>query len=198
MALHDTAVPSWRAQVEDVLITGELQYRIPKGSSHAAKTRAKAKLVKELAGKNASSPEFLQALASAARQICQAGAAGVSMLVQPPQGAPSFRWITADGAFAGKTGCSSPRDWSPSGVTLERRSPQLFLYPGRCFHYLDELKPAIVEVLVVPIFLHGAPWGTLWVVSHEEHRNFDQTDVEAMSSLVEYASSTLARPAVAD
>lgn len=192
MALHDTAVPLWRAQVEDVLITGELRYRIPKDSSHPAKARAKAKFLKELAGKNASSPEFLQGLARAAREICQAGAAGVSMLVQPLQGAPSFRWVSIAGALFGNIGSSSPRDCSPSGVTLERRSPQLFLYPGRCFHYLDHLKPAIVEVLVVPIFLREAPWGTLWVVSHEEHRHFDQTDVEVMSSLVEYASSRLA------
>lgn len=197
MALHDTAVPLWRAQVEDVLITRELRYRIPKNSSHAAKGRAKAKFLKELAGKDASSLEFLQALARAAREICQAGGAGVSMLVQPPQGTPSFRWITTAGVLAGKAGCSSPRDWSPSGVTLERGTPQLFLYPGRCFHYLDELKPAIVEVLVVPIFLRNAPWGTLWVVSHQEHRNFDQTDVEAMNSLVDYASSRLARLASA-
>jgi GAF domain-containing protein len=197
MALHDTAVPLWRAQVEDVLITGELRYRIPKDSSQAAKARAKGKFLKELAAKDASGLEFLQSLGRAAREICQAGAAGVSVVVQPPQGAPSFRWITTAGALAGNAGCSVPRDWSASGVTLERRSPQLFLYPGRCFHYLDELKPAIVEVLVVPIFVHDSPWGTLWVVSHEEHSHFDQTDVEAMSSLVEYVSSRLARLASA-
>ncbi len=194
MALHDTAVPLWRAQVEDVLITGEMRYRIPKSSSHAAKTRAKAKFLKELAGKNASSLEFLQALTRAAREICHADAAGVSMLVQPPQGVASFRWVTTTGVLAGKAGCNSPRDWCPSGVTLERKSPQLFLYPGRCFHYLNELNPAIVEVLVVPIYVHGVSWGTLWVASHQEHRNFDQTDVEAMSSLVEDASSRLAPP----
>ncbi|HEY6938796.1 MAG TPA: GAF domain-containing protein, partial [Terriglobales bacterium] len=67
--------------------------------------------------------------------------------------------------------------------------------PARCFHYLGELKPVIVEGLVVPIFAHGVPWGTLWVVSHEEHHNFDQTDVDAVSSLAEFAAGILGRVA---
>ena len=197
MAVHDTAVPLWRARVEDVLITGELRYRIPKGRSLLAKTRSKSRVLKELAAKNVSSREFLDALARAAREICNAGAAGVSVLLQPAQGAPLFRWETVAGALAPHAGATSPRDWSPSGATLERKSPQLFLYPARCFYYLNELKPAIVESLVVPIFVAGMPWGTLWVVSHEEHRNFDQTDVDAINSLVEFASGVLGRMAKA-
>jgi GAF domain-containing protein len=162
-----------------------------------AKTRSKSRVLKELAAKNVSSGEFLDALARAAREICNAGAAGVSVLVQPAQGAPLFRWETVAGALAPHAGATSPRDWSPSGATLERKSPQLFLYPARCFYYLNELKPAIVESLVVPIFVAGMPWGTLWVVSHEEHRNFDQTDVDAINSLVEFASGVLGRMAKA-
>lgn len=197
MALHETAVPLWRARVEDVLITGELRYRVPKSSSLLAKARSKSRALKDLAARNVPSREFLEALARAAREICGAGAAGVSVLVQTPQGAPMFRWETVAGALESHTGATSPRDWSPSGATLDRKSPQLFLYPARCFHYLNELKPAIVEGLVVPIFVAGSPWGTLWVVSHEEHRNFDQTDVEAVSSLAEFASGVLGRRAKA-
>lgn len=192
MALHDTAVPLRRARVEDVLITGELRYRIPKSSSSLAKTRAQNRFLKELAGKKGRR-DFMQGLAHAAREICAAGAAGVSVLVLPPQGAALFRWETVAGALAPHTGATSPRDWSPSGATLDRKSPQLFLYPARCFHYLNQLQPAIVEGLVVPIFVDDAPWGTLWVVSHEEHRNFDQTDVDAMSSLAAFAAGILGR-----
>lgn len=193
MALHDTAVPLRRARVEDVLITGELRYRIPKNSDLAAKARSKERFLKELSGKRASMREFLEGLTRAAREVCNAGAAGVSILDQSPQGAPTIRWETVAGALAQHAGATSPRDWSPSGATLERKSPQLFLYPARCFRYLDELKPAIVESLVVPIFVAGKPWGTLWVVSHEEHRNFDQTDVDAISGLAEFASGALGR-----
>ncbi len=192
MALHDTAVPLRRARVEDVLITGELRYRIPKSRSSLAKKRAMNRLLKELAGKKGRR-DFMQALASAAREICAAGAAGVSVLVHPPQGAAIFRWESVAGALAPHTGATSPRDWSPSGATLDRKSPQLFLYPARCFHYLNQLQPAIVEGLVVPIFVDDAPWGTLWVVSHEEHRNFDRTDVDAVSSLAALASGILGR-----
>ncbi|HEV2115762.1 MAG TPA: GAF domain-containing protein [Terriglobales bacterium] len=191
MALHDTAVPLRRARVEDVLITGELRYRVPKSNSSVAKARTKGRRLKELAAKSPSTHEFLEALARAAREVCNAGAAGVSVLAQSPQGQPIIRWETVAGELAQHAGATSPRDWSPSGATLERRSPQLFLYPARCFHYLDQLKPAIVEGLVVPIFIRGVPWGTLWVVSHEEHRNFDQTDVDAVSSLAEFASRML-------
>jgi GAF domain-containing protein len=191
MALHDTAVSPWRARVEDVLITGELRYRVPKNSSSVAKARARSRHLKELAGKNASSQEFLPALARAAREVCNAGAAGVSRLVPSAHGASLIRWETVVGDLAQHAGATSPRDWSPSGATLDRKSPQLFLYPARCFHYLGELKPAIVEGLVVPIFVQGMPWGTLWVVSHDEHQNFDQTDVDAISSLAEFASGIL-------
>ncbi|HEX6907957.1 MAG TPA: GAF domain-containing protein [Terriglobales bacterium] len=197
MALHDAAVPLWRARVEDVLITGELRYRVPKSSSLLAKARVKSRALKELAAKPVSSHEFLDALTRAAREVCNAGAAGVSVLVQPAQGDPWFRWETVAGVLAPHAGATSPRDWSPSGATLDRKSPQLFLYPARCYHYLNELKPAIVEGLVVPIFVAGVPWGTLWVVSHEEHCNFDQTDVEAISSLAEFASGVLERLAKA-
>ena len=197
MALRDTAISPWRARVEDVLITGELRYRVPKSSSSVAKVRARSRHLKELAGKNSSSQEFLPALARAAREVCNAGAAGVSRVVKSAQGTPMVRWETVAGELAQHAGATSPRDWSPSGATLDRKSPQLFLYPARCFHYLGELKPAIVEGLVVPIFVHGMAWGTLWVVSHEEHHNFDQTDVDAISSLAEFASGVLGRVAKA-
>jgi hypothetical protein len=191
MALHNTAVAPWRARVEDVLITGELRYRVPKSSSQAAKNRAKNRLLKELAAKNASAGDFLPALARAARQVCGAAAAGVSVLVRPPQGASFLLWETVSGALAHHAGATSPRDWSPSGATLDRKAPQLFLYPARCFHYLNQVTPPIVEGLVVPIFIGGLPWGTLWAVSHEDHHNFDQTDVDVMSSLAEFASGVL-------
>jgi hypothetical protein len=192
MALHDTAVPLRRARVEDVLITGELLYRIPRRSSSLAKTRAMNRFLNELAAKKGRR-DFMQGLARAAREVCTAGAAGVSVLVHPPQGADLFRWETVAGALAPHAGATSPRDWSPSGATLDRKSPQLFLYPARCFHYLNQFKPAIVESLVMPIFVDDAAWGTLWVVSHEEHRNFDRTDVDAMSSLAAFASGILGR-----
>lgn len=192
MALRDTAVSPWRARVEDVLITGELRYRVPKNRSSVAKARARSRRLKELAAKSASTHELLEALARAAREVCNAGAAGVSVLAQSPQGQPIIRWATVVGELAQHAGATSPRDWSPSGTTLDRKTPQLFLYPARCFHYLDQLKPAIVEGLVVPIFVAGTPWGTLWVVSHEEHCNFDQTDVDAISNLAEFASGILA------
>jgi GAF domain-containing protein len=197
MALHDTAVSPWRARVEDVLITGELRYRVPKNNSSAAKRRARSRHLKELAGKNASAPELLEGLARAAREVCNAGAAGVSRLVESDHGTALIRWETVAGDLAQHAGATSPRDWSPSGATLDRKSPQLFLYPARCFHYLGELKPAIVEGLVVPIFVHDKPWGTLWVVSHEEHHNFDQTDVDAISSMAEFAAGILGRVAMA-
>jgi GAF domain-containing protein len=195
MALHDTAVSPWRARVEDVLITGELRYRVPKNSSSVAKARARIRRLRELAGKNASTHQVLEALARAAREVCNAGAAGVSRLFQSDHGGELIRWETVAGDLAQHAGATSPRGWSPSGATLDRKSPQLFLYPARCFHYLSELKPAIVEGLVVPIFVHGTPWGTLWVVSHEEHHNFDQTDVDAISSLAEFTAGILGRDA---
>ncbi|HLK34669.1 MAG TPA: GAF domain-containing protein [Terriglobales bacterium] len=198
MALHDTAASLWRARVEDVLITGELRYRIPKSNARVAKTRAQGRIFKGFAGKAASTQDFLESLARATREICHASAAGVSVLERPLHGAPMFRWGAVCGVLAHHAGETFP-NWSPSGATLERKSPQLFLYPARCFNYLNQLTPAIIESLVVPIFVAERPWGTLWAVSHEEHRNFDCTDVDALSSLAELAADTLRRlPAAAN
>jgi GAF domain-containing protein len=197
MALHNTAVPLWRARVEDVLITGELRYRIPKDSAFLAKSRSKERFLKELAGKSSSIPEFLKALVRAAREVCGAGAAGVSVLVYSPQGTPLVRWENVCGALSHCEGATSPLHWSPSGATLDRKAPQLFLYPARCFHHLDRVTPTIVESLVVPIFVDDVPWGTLWVASNDEHQNFDQTDVDAVKGLAEFAAGVLGRAASA-
>jgi transcriptional regulator with GAF, ATPase, and Fis domain len=192
MALHDTAVPLWRARVEDVLITGELRYRVPKSGALTVKRRARERVLKELDAKSGSTRELLEALTQALREVCNARSAGVSVLVQTAQGAPIFRWATVAGALAHHAGTTSPCHWSDSGTTLDRKSPQLFLYPARCFPYLNEVTPAIVEVLVVPIFVDAVAWGTLWIVSHEEHSNFDRTDVDVLSSLAEFAAGKLA------
>ena len=72
------------------------------------------------------------------------------MLETNPGGGQVFRWTNLAGKLEKYTGGTTPRGFSPCGVTMDRDSPQLFSYPGRYFQYFNEVATPIVEGLVVP------------------------------------------------
>jgi signal transduction histidine kinase len=54
---------------------------------------------------------------------------------------------------------------------------------------LQEFKPTIVECLVVPLLIANQPLGTIWIVSHNEHRQFDGEDLRLMTSLANFIAA---------
>jgi signal transduction histidine kinase len=166
---------------EDILVSDSLRSRPARPRDYA----------REVEGMNALAQCMLkdparlqQCFSDVALALCGAGSAGISMLEGADGAAPIFRWTALAGAFASYVGGSTPRDFSPCGLCLDRDASILVYRPGRVFTYFNEAAPEIVEGLVVPLHdADGTAVGTIWIVSHDEGRKFDATDVVVMEQI---------------
>jgi hypothetical protein len=123
--------------------------------------------------------------------LCHAGTSGLSLLETNSAGEQVFRWTNLSGTLAKYVGGTTPRNFSPCGVTLDMNLPQLFHYPARYFDYFKKVEVPIVEGLVIPFHVGGKTEGTIWIVSHEEGLGFDSEDVRIMTSIAEFAGCAL-------
>jgi len=152
--------------VEQILITGVLSERRGVVAGHSAGEAFVA-----LAGVMANAPDRLpQALCDVALDLCEAGTTGISIIKTGTTGEEYFSWEAIAGRLADKVGGTTPRNFSPSGTSIERAATQLYSYPSRLYTYLDDMPVPIVEALVVPFLAAGRPLGAIWVLSHDERR----------------------------
>lgn len=170
-----------------VVVTDQLLLR----RSRSTDSGIKAQVLNALGHEVSSPPEkLLGTLTRHALELCRAGSSGLSML-HPEDGGKLFHWDAMAGRMKDCAGQTTPRDFSPCGYTLERRSPQLFSYPERYFSYFADSPAQIVEGLVIPIFVEGRGIGTIWVVSHDESCKFNSDDVSVMTSLAAFCEAAL-------
>lgn len=174
--------------LEDILITEELTRRLPKIPDLQAENQAMHTLARQLAN---SRQTMLKTLVNIAIDLCQAGTAGVSLLETSQSGEEIFRWVALAGELEQYEGRTTPGDFSPCGVCLERQAPILYLYPERYFTYFQEAKPSTIEGLVIPLVIDEHPLGTIWILSHDEQRQFDSEDVRVMNSLADFTAAAL-------
>src|SRR5580704_14535597 len=175
--------------LEEILITDKLRAR----ARRKPDLQAEGNALRVLVGKLAAEPKQLVAtLLEMALELCHAGTSGLSVLETPKDGDQLFRWTNLAGTLRKFVGGSTPRNFSPCGVCLDRNSPQLFAYPARRFQYLSEaVDVPIVEALVIPIpFGDGSP-ATIWILSHKEEVQFDEEDVRIMTALDDFAGCAL-------
>jgi PAS domain-containing protein len=169
----------------DLLITEALTQRPRRSQDLPAEVQAMHELAQQVATRSA---RVLDRLAELAVKLCDAGSAGVSLLEESPAGETAFRWVALAGALESYVGGSTPRDHSPCGICLDRNEPVLLSRPSRVFEYFNEATPRIVEGLLLPLHDEaGRPFGTIWIVSHEEGRGFDAGTVETMTRLASFA-----------
>src|SRR5271154_2018781 len=176
------------ARLEDILITEKLKSRRRRKPNAHAENAALHSLARVMA---TAPNELIDTLLRTALELCSAGSAGLSLLETPSQGDAIFRWTNLAGALCMHIGGTTPRNFSPCGVTLDRNAPQLFAHPGRRFQYFNGLDSPIVEALVIPVDLGGAILGTIWVVSHDDEVKFDSEDARIMTGLAEFTSCAL-------
>lgn len=159
------------------------------------------KAFRKLARVMANSPRQLpDAVLRLALELCRAGTAAISLVETVPGSEPIFRWTSLAGLLKKHLGGFTPRTFSPFGVSLDRKAPQLFLYPARHFPFLNDLllndlplndlPVPVVEALVVPLIGAG-PAGALWIFSHQEGIAFDSEDVRILTDLADFTSSAL-------
>lgn len=169
--------------IPEVYITEELERRPPKRDDALREKRA----IQELAALMVSQPErVLPRFVELGMEMTGGVSAGLSLFQETP--APGlFRWRYVRGVLAPFDDSSTPRDSSPSAVTLDRGGPVLARHPERLYGWIAEAGIELPEILLVPLNLGGeTPLGTLWIVSDAEG-HFDGGDARAMTELAAFA-----------
>ncbi|MGB6200117.1 MAG: sigma-70 family RNA polymerase sigma factor [Candidatus Acidiferrales bacterium] len=193
-SLSDPNVPPSMGSVQQpatlrtILITEQLRSRVCRPRS----PDCEAECLRVLAQAVAASPQHVvDALLEMPISLCGAGTTGLSLVETNDAGEQVFRWTNLTGRLAKHVGGTTPRNFSPCGVTLDRNAPQLFSYPGRYFQYFNQVDIPIVEGLVIPFRISTRTEGTVWIVSHDEKSRFDSEDARIMTSLAEFAGCAL-------
>jgi two-component sensor histidine kinase len=171
----------------DVFITDELEKRRPKQPDYLTEKRA----LQELAGQIAGQPELMLArFVELAMEVTGATSAGLSLYEGHP--APGiFRWHHVHGALSAFDGATTPREFSPCGVTLDSSGPVLTRHAESFYNWISDAEIVVPEVLLVPLYIGGKePLGTLWVVSDEEG-HFDSGHAKACIELASFVGVAL-------
>jgi signal transduction histidine kinase/CheY-like chemotaxis protein len=175
--------PARHDDLESVITTAELSRRASRVPDYATESRIFASLAHDMTH----SPEsILHKLAQAALTSCRAGSAGISLIEKDGK---HFRWHALTGELAPHLWGTTPRSFSPCGTVVDRNSIQLFCGLERHFKYFAEVRPKIVEALLIPFSFQGKPAGTIWVTTHDEERRFDAEDARLMDNLGRFAAA---------
>lgn len=176
-----------RQAPDDLYITSELKRRPAGTVDHL---RAKQAL-HDLAARMVDHPEeVLPRFVELAMELTGGVSAGLSLYEENP--APGlFRWRYLHGALASFDGATTPRNFSPCGITLDQNRPVLSCHPERFYDWISDASIVVPEVLLVPLYLGGEePLGTLWIVSDTEG-HFDNGHAEVAVELASFAGIAL-------
>jgi two-component sensor histidine kinase len=171
----------------DLYITNELDRR----PSTLPDYRQEMLAVHELAARMAETPdEVLPRFVDLAMEITGGVSAGISLYEEAPSPGV-FRWRYLRGVLSPFDGATTPRDFSPCGVTLDQDNPVLSLHPERFYDWISEAEIVVPEVLLVPLYIKGRqPLGTLWIVSAKEG-HFNRSHARAMVELASFVGIAL-------
>ncbi|MFO1160914.1 MAG: HWE histidine kinase domain-containing protein [Reyranellaceae bacterium] len=171
---------------EEVYVTRELEQR----AVSAIDQRRLKEAIQELAGHMVNGPEkVLPRMVALAMEISGGVSAGISIAElgeQPPQ----FRWAFLQGSLSAFEGATTPRDFSPCGITLDEDSPVLTRHSERYYPWIAAVNVELPEVLLVPLHRGSEQLGTLWIVS-DERSHFDRGHVEAITEIAAFVSIAL-------
>jgi signal transduction histidine kinase len=84
---------------------------------------------------------------------------------------------------------TTPRDYSPCGTVLDYNATLLFSKAHRYYSQFASVQPLLIEALLVPFHVGGTAVGTVWVVAHDESRQFDAEDQRMLESLGKFAAT---------
>jgi two-component sensor histidine kinase len=173
--------------ISDVYITDELDLRVPKKTDLLQEKNALQDLARHMADHPA---EVLPRFVDLAMEMTGGVSAGLSLYEENP--APGvFRWRYLRGVLAPFENATTPRDFSPCGITLDRNRPVLSLHPERVYDWISDANIVVPEVLLVPLYLQSKePLGTLWIVSDKEG-HFDSGHARVMTELAAFVGIAL-------
>lgn len=174
--------------LQDIVITWELLDRTGRPENPEAEKVALEEIAKATPlGQDA----ILRALCRTGLRMCHAGSSGINLL-EESDGERLFRWTVVEGMLAPSEGGTAPASHSPCGYVYERKSAQLLSNSARYFEWMQSVDIPVFESLIVPLHRNRDEIiGTIWVVSHEEHRHFDREDLRVMTLLGSHAMAAL-------
>ncbi|WP_233860375.1 GAF domain-containing protein, partial [Paraburkholderia sp. HD33-4] len=183
MSTVETAPP------RDLYITPELHRRVPREVDHLGEKLA----LQDIGAQMLDHPDqVLPKLVERAMQMTGASSAGISALDLEDGAAGVFRWRDLRGELARFEGATTPRNYSPCGVCLDRFEPTLTRRPERYYSWIAEAGAVCPEVLLVPLYVaNGQPLGTLWIVAKKEGQ-FDSGHARIMRELASFVGIALA------
>jgi signal transduction histidine kinase len=171
--------------LESIIITPQLQERTPRQTDVRMENAAFRELAALLVGEPDS---LLQRLVELTLTLCDADTVGISVEQVDDKGDKIFRWVAMAGELKHLIGGTTPRNFSPCGVCVDRNQPLLMDHIDRVYPYFKEAPLPFVEALLLPWEVSDGPVGTLWVVAHSDRRKFDREDVRLMNCLTAFAS----------
>jgi len=173
--------------IADVYITDELNRRAPKKTDYLQEKLA----LQDLAAKMVDSPEhILPRFVDLAMKMTDGVSAGLS-LFEPDPAPGVFRWRSLRGLLSPFEGATTPRNFSPCGITLDRKAPVLSQHPERIYGWISNANIVLPEALLVPLYLGGnEPLGTLWIIS-DKVNHFDSGHARAMTELATFVGIAL-------
>lgn len=177
--------PDALVSLESVLTTAELSRRPSRFPDYQAENQALVALAQELAN---SPSNILQMLVDTALELCRAHSAGISLL-EEEAGRKIFRWHAVAGQWAPHVWGTTPRDYSPCGTVLDYNATLLFSNAHRYYSQFAGVQPLLIEGLLVPFYVDGTAVGTVWVIAHDESRQFDAEDQRVLESLGKFAAT---------
>jgi signal transduction histidine kinase len=187
LAPHHLGHSQGRSGFQDTLNNGELRSRPRRMPNLEAENNALRILARTMAISPRQLPDTILQLAL---ELCRAGSAGISQAEMLSETEHVFRWTNLAGVLKGHAGGFTPQNSCLCGVAFDRKTPQLFSYPARHFHHLEEIPVPVVEALVIPLVV-ASPASTIWILSHDDDVVFDSEDVRMMTNLADFASSAL-------
>jgi len=146
-----------------VFITDELESRPIERADFLKEKIA----IQDLAARMVTDPDaVLPRFVRLAMQMTGGESAGLSI---HDEAGKVFRWIHMCGELAAFEGATTPRNYSPCGVTLDALRPTLARHPEWAYSWVSDANIELPEVLLVPLSIGGSePLGTLWIASKTE------------------------------
>lgn len=157
--------------------------------ARASDLRAELHTMHLLAQEMVKSPaQVMDRFVELAIELCNAESGGISLFEPQPDSPGIFRWYGLKGRFAAYLGGTTPRDFSPCGVTLDRLKPIVMNHPERHYSYLGANGLTIPELLLVPLLnTHDEAIGTIWIV-HDDDGQFTRNESETLERLAAFTS----------
>ena len=176
-----------RANTSQVYYTGELMQRPARRTDYLREKQA----MQDLAAEMADRPEgVLPHFVDLAMELTGGVAAGLSLYEKDPMPGV-FRWRYLRGVLAQFEGATTPRDFSPCGVTLDEKRPVLARNPELVYDWISDADIVVPEVMLVPLYVGGLePLGTLWIVA-DKAGHFDSGHAREITELASFVGIAL-------